>query len=137
MFDVSIVHLIEGTNVDRPCDAITLTLEIHKHFGNFDIFFERVVDNNTPDTYDVPAFHPFIAAHLRFPARRTFFIHPFIDPPSERLLKLHSAFGYVLHLSGAEGYIDCILENMDHGVVREDGSTQLGALASVALQIRG
>ncbi|KAK4182728.1 hypothetical protein QBC35DRAFT_509405 [Podospora australis] len=70
-----------------------------------------------------------------FPIRRTLFLHPSIDPPLRRLLELHSAISHVLHLSGASEYINMILRNMEDGVVREDGSTQLGAMVNVALRI--
>lgn len=137
MFDVGVIHLIEGTDIDRPRNAITLSLEMHKHFGNFEIFFRRAIDNGNSSTYDIHAFHPFMAARFRFPVRRTFFRHPSIDPASERLLALHSAIGHVLHLSGAGEYINDILRDMEDGVVEEDGSTQLGALVNAALQIKG
>lgn len=39
MCDVGVIHVIEGTDIDRPRNALTLTLEMHKPFGNFDIFF--------------------------------------------------------------------------------------------------
>ena len=137
MFDTGVIHLIEGIEIDRPRNAITLSLEMHRFFGNFEIFFERTADGDTPDSYRIQAFHPFLAAQLQFPVHRTLFLHPSIDPPSGRLLELHSAIGHVLHLSGAGEYIDRILGDMDDGVVREDGSTQLGALVNVALQIKG
>jgi hypothetical protein len=137
MFDVGVVHLIEGIDIDRPRNAITLSLEMHQFFGSFKIFFERVADHDSADTYQIQAFHPFLAARLQFPIHRTLFSHASIDPPSKRLLELHSAIGHVLHLSGAGGYIDEILRDMRDGTaVREDGSTQLGALVNVALQIR-
>ncbi|KAK0655444.1 hypothetical protein B0T16DRAFT_396971 [Cercophora newfieldiana] len=135
MFDVGVIHLIEGVDIDRPRNAITLSLKMHRFFGTFEIFFERVADDDTANTYQIQAFRPFLAAHLQFPVRRTLFSHPSIDPPLERLLRLHSAIGHVLHLSGAGEYIDVILEDMEEGVVREDGSTQLGALVNVALQM--
>ncbi|KAK4170895.1 hypothetical protein QBC36DRAFT_369302 [Triangularia setosa] len=95
MFDVGVIHLIEGIDIDRPRNAITLSLDM------------------------------------------TLFLYPSIDPPSERLLGLHSAIGHILYLSGAGEYINVILKNMEDGVVREDGSTQLGALVNAALLIRG
>lgn len=133
MFDSGIIRLIEGIDIDRPRNAMSLSLEMRKFFGKFDIFFERVADDAS-DTYQIQAFHPFVAAHLHFPVRRTLSPHPHIDPPLERLLALHSAIGHVLHLSGAGEYIKVILRDMEDGVVREDGSTQLGALVNVALQ---
>jgi hypothetical protein len=66
------------------------------------------------------------------------FIHPSIDPPAERLLALHSAIAHILYLSGAGDYIEKILRDMEEGgVVKEDGSTQLGVLVNLALRMRG
>ncbi len=57
-------------------------------------------------------------------------------PPSERLLALHSAIGHILYLSGAGGYIDRILDDIENGSVLENGSTQLGVLVYLALRIK-
>jgi hypothetical protein len=134
MFDIGVIHLIEGTDINRPYNAITLTLEMHRLFGNFDLFLERVTE--TPHTYNIKPFDPFFEKGLNLPVRRTFFEHPSIDPPSERLLALHSAIGHVLHFSGAGEYIDRILEDLEDGMVREDGSTRLGPLVNLALGVR-
>ncbi len=79
MFDVGVIHIIKGTDIDRPYNAITLTLEMHRLFGNFDIFLERVTE--TPHTYNIKPFDPFFEKGLSLPVRRTFFDHPSIDPP--------------------------------------------------------
>ena len=44
MFDSGVVHLIDGTNIDRPSNAITLTSFIHAAFGDFKVFFEAIPD---------------------------------------------------------------------------------------------
>ncbi|KAK3935965.1 hypothetical protein QBC46DRAFT_396221 [Diplogelasinospora grovesii] len=135
MFDSGVMHMIEGTDMHRPYNALTLSLEMHQRFGQFHIFFERIEDADAPPhTYRINSFIPF---SNRFPVTRTLFMHPSIDPPSERLLALHFAIGHILHLSGAGDYIQVILRDMEDGVVREDGSTQLGDLLSIALQMRG
>ncbi|KAK0736708.1 hypothetical protein B0T21DRAFT_411856 [Apiosordaria backusii] len=135
MFDSGVMHMIEGTDMHRPYNAITLSLEMHQRFGQFHIFFERIADASAPPhTYRINSFLPF---SNQFPVTRTLSTHPSIDPPSERLLALHSAIGHILHLSGARDYIQVILRDMEDGVVREDGSTQLGDLLSIALQMRG
>jgi len=136
MFDIGVIHLIEGTDIDRPRNVITLSLEMYRLFGNFEVFFERVADDDTADTYRIQAFHPFLAARLQFPIQRTLFFHLSIDPRLERLLQLYFAIGHIFYLSGAREYINVILRDMEDGVVREDGSTQLGALVNVALQIK-
>lgn len=44
--------------------AMTLSLEMHRFFGSFKIFFDRVADDDAADTYQIRAFHPFLAARL-------------------------------------------------------------------------
>jgi len=135
MFDSGVMHMIEGTDIHRPYNAITLSLEMHQRFGQFHIFFERIADANAPPhTYLINSFLPF---SNQFPVTRTLSTHPSINPPSERLLALHSAIGHILHLSGAGDYIEVILRDIEDGVVREDGSTQLGDVLRMALQMRG
>jgi hypothetical protein len=40
MFDNGIVHLIEGSDIDRPRNAFTLTHDLHQPFSHFEISFE-------------------------------------------------------------------------------------------------
>ncbi|KAK0730878.1 hypothetical protein B0H67DRAFT_653351 [Lasiosphaeris hirsuta] len=134
MFDLGVVHLIEGTDINRPYNGITLSLEMHKSFGQYDIFFDRVPDS-PPHTYRISTFLPPGLEDL-LPITRNLFSHSTIDPPSERLLGLHRAVAYILHLSGAGDYINKILRDMEDGVVRGDGSTELGVLVDLALKVR-
>lgn len=133
MFDSGVMHMIEGPSMHRTSNALTLSGEMHHRFGEFDVVFERVADA-PPHTYRVETF---VELLMQFPVTRTLYTHPSIDPPSERLLALHSANGHILHLSGAGEYIHVLLRDMEDGVVREDGSTQLGDLLSIALQMKG
>ncbi|KAK4201575.1 hypothetical protein QBC40DRAFT_305880 [Triangularia verruculosa] len=135
MFDSGVIHLIEGTDIDRPYTAITLSCNMHGLFGKFKIFFKPVI--GTPNTYEISAFKPAVRRYFKLPINRTLFSHETIDPPAKRLLELHSAIGHILHLSGAGNYISVILRDMEAGEVRADGSTQLGAIVNAALVIKG
>ena len=44
MFDVGVCHLIDGRNIDRPKNAVTLTQRCHAEFGTFHMYFEAVPD---------------------------------------------------------------------------------------------
>ncbi|KAK0707775.1 hypothetical protein B0H67DRAFT_647917 [Lasiosphaeris hirsuta] len=79
----------------------------------------RVRNNGTLDVSD--------ASCIIMPVwnNKDLFVHPTIDLPSERLLALHCVTAHILHLSGADDYIDKILRDMEAGVVRGDGSTEL------------
>jgi len=132
MFDHGIIHLIEGTDIDRPYNALTLSQKMHQHFGSFKVFFEAV-PGAPPHMYRIGAFlHPFIARD-QLPATRRVFEHASIDPPSPRLLAFHAAVAHILHLSGAGAYIERILDQMDRKVVREDGSTPLSHFVTLGL----
>ena len=132
MFDLGVAHLIEGPDMNRPYNAITLSLEMHRRFGKYEIFFKSVLP---PHTYRIGSFLPPALSRL-FPITRTLFVHPTVDPPSERLLALHCAIAHILHLSGVGDYIDKVLKDMEDGMVREDGSTELGVLVDLALKVQ-
>ncbi|EJT68940.1 hypothetical protein GGTG_13528 [Gaeumannomyces tritici R3-111a-1] len=134
MFDVGVVYMIEGAEIDRPYNAITLSHEHHLDFGSFQIFFEPVPDQ-PPHTYRIDAFKDFVGETLGLPVTRTLYLTEDrnIDPPSPRLLAIHSAIGHILHLSGAGDYIDRVFRDAEEYGVRSDGSTQLGILLSSKL----
>lgn len=134
MFDLGVVYLLEGVDMNRPYNALSMRDVMHRDFGRFKIFFERRPEHDgSGHVYRIGTFlHPI--AMPSFPITRTLFVHPTIDPPSERLLALHYAIAHILHLSGAGEYIDKILKDMEDGFVREDGSTSLGVMVDLALR---
>ena len=135
MFDSGVSHLIEGSNIDQPCNAITLTADLHEVFGNFQIFFEP---RPGPHTYEVDTTLPrFIFKDPALPVTRA--LHrpgdnQGIEPPSPRLLAIHRAVCNILHLSAAGEYIDAILKDAEENGVRGDGSTELGRLLKLGLR---
>jgi len=57
MFDLGVAHLIEGADINRLYNALTLSIRMHKFFGRYKIFFERLPD--TPSsTYRINSFLP-------------------------------------------------------------------------------
>ncbi|KAI0837286.1 hypothetical protein F5Y06DRAFT_271260 [Hypoxylon sp. FL0890] len=136
MFDQGVVHLIEGADIDRPSNALTLTKDLHENFGNFQIFFEHIENTQQPHTYRVNSFlSPPIAISMGLPATRTFYPSKTrtIDPPSPRLLAIHRAIGHILHLSAAGDYIDSLLKDMDEKVIPGDGSVDVGRMVQLSL----
>ncbi|EAS27843.3 uncharacterized protein CIMG_09047 [Coccidioides immitis RS] len=134
MFDCDVSLLIDGTNIDRAFNAMTLARDLHTIFGNFQIYFEPVP--NQEHTYQIDTFLPAAALpEFRFPITRTLHLTDdrSIDPPLARLLALHRAIAYILHLSGAGEYIDKILRDMEELGAREGGSTELGRLITLRL----
>ncbi|KAL3429313.1 hypothetical protein BDV09DRAFT_180610 [Aspergillus tetrazonus] len=129
MFNPSAIHLIDGVDIDRPMNALTLTHDLHRLFGNFEIAFEPVVTQ--PHTYKVDYVESDRMGRVeKLPVTVSLFLTPdqSVEPPSPQLLAIHSAIGRILHLSAAGGYInDYIqdLEEMNGGEVMQNGSTRL------------
>ncbi|EER25929.1 hypothetical protein CPC735_043730 [Coccidioides posadasii C735 delta SOWgp] len=132
MFDCDVSHLVDGINIDRPSNAISLTHDFHRHFGNFDVYFEPVADQE--HTYQIKSFLPSLALE-GIPVTRTLYLadDQSIDPPLPRLLAIHNAIAHILHLSGAGEYIDKILRDMEETGVQRDGSTNLGRIVKLKL----
>ncbi|XXH02118.1 hypothetical protein Hte_008486 [Hypoxylon texense] len=134
MFDNGLTHLIEGADIDRPRNAVTLTHTLHCHFGDFKIFFEP--DNQQPHTYRINSFLPrYISRDLGLPVTRMLYLTSTrtIDPPSPRLLAVHRAIAHILHLSAAGEYIDKLLRDMDEKGIQPDGSTELDRMLKLRL----
>ncbi|KAI1962128.1 hypothetical protein LOZ47_003134, partial [Ophidiomyces ophidiicola] len=131
MFDNGVVRLIEGNEIDRPFNAMTLSHDLHVWFGSFEVYFEEVLDER--HTYRIKTFVPEILPGL--PVTRTL-LHAdnrTIDPPLPRLLAIHRAIAMILHLSAAGEYIDKILRDMEDLGVHTDGSTDVGRLVMLRL----
>lgn len=129
MFNPSAIHLINGVDINRPMNALTLTHDLHKLFSNFDIAFEPA--GSQPHTYKINYVETDRIGRVeRLPVIRTLYLTPdqSTDPPSPQLLKIHAAIGRILHLSAAGDYIDDLLrdiEEMEAGKVMTNGSTRL------------
>ncbi|KND87269.1 hypothetical protein TOPH_08098 [Tolypocladium ophioglossoides CBS 100239] len=132
MFDNDVAHLINGVDVDRPHNAITLTLDLHRAFGNFDIYFTQIA--NRPHTYENRSFRR-IGFQRMLPVTRVLYLtaDQSIDPPAPRLLALHRAIGHILHLSGSGEYIDDIFRKLADRMVQFDGSTPLAELVQLRM----
>lgn len=126
MFDFGVIHLIEGNNIDRPGNAITLTSALHAFFGNFKVVFEPTEEKHK---YIIRSLlHPSILPDFPVTCTLNLTENRTIEPPSPRLLALHRAIANIMHLSGAAGYVDEILRDMEFKDTRADGSTELGYL---------
>jgi hypothetical protein len=94
MFDPGVVHLIDGSNIDRPTNAITLTTKFHRFFGDFEIYFEPTTQK--PHTYKIiltQSQNLLLLRDLTFPITHTLYLTDkhIIDPPSPRLFVIRRA----------------------------------------------
>ena len=137
MFDPGVVHLVEGTNIDRSYNALTLSVSFHRDFGSLKIYFEA--EPGVENRYTIKTTKPFLRFRPTLPITRDLFItadHN-IDPPLPRLLAIHRACCLIMHLSGAGEYVDKVLWDMEDIGVRSDGTTELGSIISLMLHQRG
>ncbi|KKZ68811.1 hypothetical protein EMCG_05600 [[Emmonsia] crescens] len=139
MFDPGVIHLIEGLNIDHPRNALTLAAEAHGYFGNFELFFDTVDDDDDSTdlkhTYKIHSSNYPATILFNLPVTRTLLLslNHTIDPPSSKLLALHWAIATILHLSAAGEYINQIIHDSEQLWVRNDGSSELGHLVSLRL----
>lgn len=133
MFDPGLSHRLDGPNIDRPINALTLTLDYHRLFSGFQIYFEPT---GRPHEYKIDSLEE--STFLRdpfFPVTRTLSLSPnqSIDSPDPRLLRVHCAIAHIMKLSGAGDYIEKVLRDMQEVEVKADGSTNLGYLKGLRL----
>jgi hypothetical protein len=127
MFNPGAIRLINGVDIDRPMNALTLTHDRHKIFSNFAIAFEPV--GSEPPTYKINYVETDRMGRVeRLPVTLICYLTPdqSIDPPSPQLLKIHATIRRILHLSAAGDYIDDFLrdiEEMEAGEVMLNGLT--------------
>lgn len=133
MFDPGIVHLIEGSSIDRPTNAISLRSDARKRFGRFRISFEALDEER--HTYRIHGRGETTSRTFSLPVTRTLLLSPnrTIDPPSAKLLALHRVIAVILELSAAGEYIDRIIRHMEEIWVRSDGSVELGRILALKL----
>ena len=135
MFQPDISYKLDGQDICRPYNAITLTSSSHVDFGSVAIYFDptevrhkyiiRAWDKDFGSFSDPPL--P-IERKLRLDPNKE------IEPPSPALLAIHRAVGRILHLSAAGEYIDGIWRDMKNvRVIAEDGSSDLGSYVSAHL----
>lgn len=133
MFDPGVIHLIDGPKIDSPINALTLTLDYHRMFGEFQIYFEPT---GVPYQYKIDSTErsPFLRDPL-FPVTRTLTLSPtrVIDTPSRRLLDVHRAIALIIKLSSAGEYIENILRDIEEVNIKADGSTNLDHIMSLRL----
>ncbi|KAI0412237.1 hypothetical protein F5X98DRAFT_367467 [Xylaria grammica] len=98
MLDGGVGHLIQGTDIDQPRNALTLTADLHELFCDFPIYFNSTEQAHT---YEINSFVAPSVFQDNLPVARALYLTPTrtIDPPSPRFLAIHRAIAHILHLS--------------------------------------
>lgn len=132
MFDPGLSHRLDGPNIDRSFNALTLTHHYHQLFGEFDIYFEPT---ERPHEYKIDSSETSFLRDPLFPVTRTLSLSPNgrIEPPDPRLLRVHCAIAHVIKLSGAGDYIEKVLRDLEEMDIKADGSTNLGFIMGLRL----
>ncbi|KAF8810920.1 hypothetical protein BYT27DRAFT_7185242 [Phlegmacium glaucopus] len=118
----NIVRELNGANIHRLQNVLTLSVEVHGKFDALKLWFEPT---NKTNTYTVQTPH---TRYLRPSYKPTVtFTTPDEDKlpvPSSEYLAIHAACAKVAHLSGAGEHIDKILREMeDTKVLSKDGAS--------------
>ncbi|KAI9652424.1 MAG: hypothetical protein M1829_001653 [Trizodia sp. TS-e1964] len=127
--DSELVKEIEGIGIDRPRNALLLTKNFHDHFGQFDIYFDKI--DKEPNTYIVRETDP--EAPIPGLPRTVKFEPGNIELPSPRLLAIHKSLARMMYLTGAAENIDQQFRDGPDINIAADGTTDLGALITVGL----
>lgn len=132
MFDAGLSHRLDGPNIDSPINALTLTLDNHRLFGEFQLFFEPT---GQPLEYKIDSLESSFLRDPIFPITRKLTLSPndTVSLPDPRLLRVHSAVAHIMKLSGAGDYIERVLRDIEEVDVKVDGSTNLGYLTGLRL----
>ncbi|KAH0548328.1 hypothetical protein GP486_007985 [Trichoglossum hirsutum] len=124
MFHPEMEHLLNGVEIDRPFNAMTLTADLHRSFGNLRWYLEEDSHQPKQHTYlfkDSPGVRARVNPMFRprDEGERVQFVSANnTDLPEPGLLSLHRACARILGLSGAGEYIDKLL--------RDDEKNRLG-----------
>ena len=133
------MDVLDGPKIHRLANIMTLDHFLHVHFDRLELWLEaddvcqdktcgytddlkllqnqnhtyRICSNDDLIIRDLPSTVTFISSDDKF------------DLPDPRYIKMHAACCRVAHMSGAAGYMDDIMDDLDQGrtqVLSEDGS---------------
>jgi hypothetical protein len=146
MFCPGIPDLLSGPSIDSPCNAITLTLELHKRFGQLTVFFTPVMadigtTSNSHYRFEKTTRSPPLPPGYgpRNSAGEVVFednsiadvdagslVDDGIPVPEPSLLAFHRACAVVLNMSGAGEYIENLLRDEERlGCLSDERSYNL------------
>ncbi|KAH0541374.1 hypothetical protein FGG08_004138 [Glutinoglossum americanum] len=119
-------RLLDGTGIDKPCNAMTLAVDLHQSFGSLQWYFEEEPEPHAYLFKESPraTLYLFEALLPQNPRRRVEFVGTnMTDLPDRGLLALHRACAIILGLSGAGEYVDKVLR--DEEDLRQGGGEKL------------
>ncbi|THH07530.1 hypothetical protein EW146_g9291 [Bondarzewia mesenterica] len=130
--NVNVVAELNGSDIHRLENVMTLSLNLHEMFGNLEIWFE---ETPTAHRYRIRGIDPMLVEGLPEFVEFTS-TDPALPLPEPRYLRLHAACAKVAHLSGAGEYIDTVFRDIEEMPVLANNGASADAL-SYALLRRG
>ncbi|KAI9774096.1 MAG: hypothetical protein M1840_005189 [Geoglossum simile] len=143
LFNPQAEQLLDGIGIDKPFNAMTLSLDLHRSFGNLKWYFDEEPEPHAYIFKKTPGTRLFLFRVLRPQNQRgrvEFTSATMTDLPDRGLLALHRACALIVGLSGAGEYMDKVLrdsEDIRQGNCErlESGTLNLGALVSWRLAL--
>jgi len=113
---------LDGSKIHRLANIVTLDHFLHTQFDRLALWLEaddtqRHVYRICPTDDDIIRGLPNVVTFVSY--------HANLELPDPRYIKMHAACCRVAHMSGAAGYMDDIVDDLDKGqtkVLSEDGS---------------
>ncbi|KAF8573903.1 hypothetical protein K439DRAFT_1399426 [Ramaria rubella] len=113
---------LNGADVHRLENILTLEGGVHEMFDSLYLWFEATADN-VPNSYHVCSTDPEFVQDISSPVIFTS-THPGLPLPDPRYLALHAACAKVAHVSGAGQYVESVYRDMDSAeVLASNGSS--------------
>ncbi|KAJ5734493.1 hypothetical protein N7493_003279 [Penicillium malachiteum] len=122
-------------DINNAKNAMTMSGNLHRHFGRFDFSFEATAQ---PNRYRIQNYRPRMATEL--PQTVTFSSYDQrYELPSPDLLKVHAIIARIFHVCGAAEQIEKALCDLGaHRLLARDGSTDISSmLAATTLGVLG
>jgi len=111
LFDPGIVDSLEGPSIDGVHNAVTLTHNYRRRFGNLKVYFEAVPKAKNryivklAESRDMQPEQPIIVDFSDA-------LHNNIEPPMPRLLAIHRACSRILKNSDVGAYLDTVIDDL-------------------------
>lgn len=122
-------------NINDTKNAMTMSVNLHRHFGRFDFSFEAT---SQPHRYRIQNYRPRMQINLPRTVAFNWYDQRY-DLPSPELLKVHAIVARIFHASGAAEYVEKALRDLgEHRMLAKDGSTDISSmLAATTLGVLG
>ncbi|KAI9768752.1 MAG: hypothetical protein M1839_003967 [Geoglossum umbratile] len=129
LFHPRMEQTIDGVDIDKPINAMTLSTELHKAFGVFKFYLEETDNKHTYIFKDTPGVRAPVTNFFR-PQNKEGIVKfesaTGVDLPERGLIALHRACAKIVGLSGAAEYIERLYRDEETMRLRNSDSLLAG-----------